>query len=124
MASGALSTSGFPAHVAPGAGQAGVDAGAGVPAEASAEQALHAPRCRIQLLPLQNVPQRHHHLRVVEGLVLGGLQKLALGPTSLAEPVTQQGWCLDAREWGDLRRAADANEEGAGVGGASEAMQR
>ena len=76
MASGALSTchstSGFPAHVAPGAGQAGVDAGAGVPAEASAEQALHAPRCRIQLLPLQNVPQRHHHLRVVEGLVLGG----------------------------------------------------
>ena len=77
IASGALSTSaswssGFPAHVAPGAGQAGVDAGAGVPAEASAEQALHAPRCRIQLLPLQNVPQRHHHLRVVEGLVLGG----------------------------------------------------
>ena len=120
----ALSTSGFPAHVAPGAGQAGVDAGAGVPAEASAEQALHAPRCRIQLLPLQNVPQRHHHLRVVEGLVLGGLQKLALGPTSLAEPVTQQGWCLDARVGGDLRRAADANEEGAGVGGASEAMQR
>ena len=80
MASGALSTSGFPAHVAPGAGQAGVDAGAGVPAEASAEQALHAPRCRIQLLPFQNVPQRHHHLRVVEASVFTVLAEAGTGP--------------------------------------------
>ena len=80
IASGTLSSSGFPAHVAAGAGEASVNTSAGVPAETSAEEALHTPRRRIQLLPLENVPQRHHHLRVVEASVFTVLAEAGTGP--------------------------------------------